>query len=354
MTPSPVPALSGLFPEELRALLSEAEPSLPPFRADQVFRWTARGARSFGDMTDLPRSLRERLEGRFPVRAGEIRNRFPGEEGTEKLQVALSDGGLIEAVLLRDGEGRGTACLSTQAGCPAGCVFCKTGSLGFLRNLSAAEIADQFVLLRSLTAAISRIVVMGMGEPLLNLAELRRALQLLMDPRGCGISKRRITVSTCGIVEGIRELAREGPDVRLALSLTTADADLRGELMPVTRENPLSQVKEALRYYQGKRDRRITLEAVLLGGLNTRREDAAALAAFARGLDAVVNLIPWNPVEGLCFRGQPLREPGEGELAAFEGELQKRGLKVTRRRRKGREVGGACGQLGRLGPVQPG
>jgi 23S rRNA (adenine2503-C2)-methyltransferase len=299
-------------------------------------------------MTDLPQSLREDLEKSFVLHAGNLAARFSEDDGTEKLRIAMEDGAMIEAVLLSDGEGRKTACLSTQAGCPAGCVFCKTGSLGFFRNLSAAEIAGQFFHLRTLESEIANIVIMGMGEPLLNLGELRRALGAVTRPGGPGFSCRRITLSTCGIASGIRELADEGPDLRLALSLTAADEALRAELMPITRANPLPRVKEALRYYQEKRGRRITLEAVLLGGINTRREDALAMAAFARGLDAVVNLIPWNPVEGLCFRGRPLREPEEGEVRNFEGLLRAGGLKVTLRRRKGRGVAGACGQLGCL------
>jgi 23S rRNA (adenine2503-C2)-methyltransferase len=300
-------------------------------------------------MTDLPLLLREELEGRFRVRSTSAAARFSGEDGTEKLRVALGDGAAVEAVLLRDGEGRETACLSTQAGCPAGCVFCKTGSLGFFRNLDSGEIVEQFFHLRALAPGIANIVVMGMGEPLLNLGELRRALGVLSSPRGLNFSKRRITVSTAGVVSGIRDLAEEGPDVRLALSLTTADPALRERLMPLGRGNPLPRLREALLFYQEKRGRRITLEAVLLGGINTRRQDAEALVSFARGLDAVVNLIPWNPVEGLQFEGRPLREPEEGEIRDFSRALEARGLRVTRRRRKGREIGGACGLLGHHG-----
>jgi 23S rRNA (adenine2503-C2)-methyltransferase len=227
-------------------------------------------------------------------------------------------------------------------------VFCKTGALGFFRNLDSAEMVEQFLHIRSVYPAIANLVIMGMGEPLLNVAELRRALSVLTDPEGLGLSRRRITLSTSGIVAGIRDLADQGPAVRLAVSLTTADAALREALMPISRLNPLPALKEALIYYQGKQDRRITLEAVLLGGINTREEDAAALAAFTAGLDAVVNLIPWNPVTGMDFRGLPLREPGRGELARFTDQLTRRGLKVTRRFRKGLGVSGACGQLGLL------
>jgi 23S rRNA (adenine2503-C2)-methyltransferase len=234
-----------------------------------------------------------------------------------------------------------------------GCVFCKTGTLPFRRNLDSAEIVEQFLYLRGeageATPPISNIVIMGMGEPMLNLGELRRAVSVFTAPEGLGLSGRRITVSTSGIAAGIRDLADNGPRVRLALSLTTADAALRERLMPVTKTNPLPEVKAALLRYQKREGRRITLEMVLLGGINTRMEDAEALQGFTRGLDAVINLIPWNPVEGMHFEGRPLREPTPGEITAFTAELLRRGIKFTRRYRKGRTIGGACGQLGGMG-----
>jgi 23S rRNA (adenine2503-C2)-methyltransferase len=337
--------LSGLSPDGLAAALKP----LPSFRARQVFKWIARGVRSFDEMTDLSLELRETLSAAHTLYGSVIAGRLDDPDGTVKLKVGLSDGAVIEAVLLRDGEGRQTACISTQAGCPAGCVFCKTGSLGFLRNLRTDEIVEQFLHLRSIAPNIANIVIMGMGEPLLNLTELRKAIDIITDPQGLGLSKRRITLSTSGIAAGIRELADAGPDLRLAVSLTTADPALREELMPIARANPLPALKEAIQYYQKKRGRRITLEAVLLKGVNTRNEDAEALANFAHGLDAAVNLIPWNPVEGMAFRGMALMEPGTGEIARFSRELTRRGITVTRRFRKGRSVAGACGQLGELG-----
>jgi 23S rRNA (adenine2503-C2)-methyltransferase len=265
-------------------------------------------------------------------------------DGTVKLQLTLADGAKTEAVLLKDGAGRKTACLSSQAGCAMACVFCKTGALGLRRNLSACEIVDQFLSLNNLSPRISNIVLMGMGEPLLNLEEVRRACAILSHPEGLGFSHRRITLSTSGIPEGILELAEKGPPVRLALSLTTADQALRAELMPASR--PLSRIKEALLTFQNAGGGRITLETVLLRHINTRPPDAAALAEFIRGLDAAVNLIPWNPVPGLVFRGRPLREPEAGEVETFGRLLQKSGITVTRRYRRGRGVQGACGQLG--------
>jgi 23S rRNA (adenine2503-C2)-methyltransferase len=336
-------AVSGLTPEELSSLLQP----LPLFRAKQIFKWISRGASSFEHMTDLGKDLRKELESRFVLRSSKVSAELAGFDGTVKLRIELHDGQRIEAVLLSDGEGRKTACLSTQAGCPAGCVFCKTGALGFSRNLSSGEIIEQFFYLNS-RFAVSNIVVMGMGEPLLNLEELRRALGILFDPRGLGISPRRVTISTSGLIGGIRDLADKGPPVRLALSLTSAREELRNRLMPIGRENPLPLLKEALLYYQQKTGRRVTLEAVLLGGLNTGREEAAAMAAFASGIDAIVNLIPWNPVEGLAFEGRPLREPSPSELRNFTTELESRGLNLTLRYRKGRDVAGACGQLGQI------
>jgi 23S rRNA (adenine2503-C2)-methyltransferase len=334
------PALSGFPPEELAVLLAP----LPSYRAKQIFSWINRGAGTFDDMTDLPLHLRAELNERFVLYAGEVSAELRDPDGTAKLRITLNDGYCVEAVLLTDREGRRTACLSTQAGCPMGCVFCKTGALGFRRSLDSAEIMGQFFRLRETAGDIANIVFMGMGEPLLNLEELRRAATVLTG--GLGFSPRRITVSTCGIVVGIRDLAEKGPRFRLALSLTTADRELRSRLMPVTAANPLPAVKEALRLYQEQTGQRVTLELVLLGGVNTRSRDAEALAEFVRGLDVVVNLIPWNPVEGMSFEGRPLREPDTGEIARLGSHLEKLGLKVTRRYRKGRKIGGACGQLG--------
>ena len=336
------PVLAGLLPEELAELLS----SYPSYRSAQVYKWISGGAGSFDEMSNLPVSLRKALAENFTLLSGAVTSELSGDDGTVKLGITLEDGAIIEAVILSDGEGRKTACLSTQAGCASGCVFCKTGAIGFRRNLSAAEIAAQFLHLRRKAPGISHIVVMGMGEPFLNFDELKKALRFFMDRPGLNISKRRITISTCGIEKGILDLADNGPDIRLALSLTTARQELREKLMPVSRENPLALVREALHRYQKKTGRRITLEMVLLGGINTGIADADAAAEFAKGLDTVVNLIPWNPVAGTEFGGYPLKKPTGREIAEFTAGLESRGLKVTRRTEKGQGISGACGQLG--------
>jgi 23S rRNA (adenine2503-C2)-methyltransferase len=305
-------------------------------------------------MTDIPNSMHDELKERFSVYSSSLDSRLTDTHAS-KIILTLKDGIKIEAVLLSDGKKRLTACLSTQAGCPAGCVFCKTGSLGFKRNLDCAEIIEQFLFLRAAAAElnekkdrhiIDNIVVMGMGEPLLNLEQLRKAIAILTDKDGINFSKRRITISTCGICDGLNDIAQNGPFVRLALSLVTADEKLRQKLMPVTAANPLQKIKEALVNYQQNEGGRVTLEIPLLGGINTSDKDALSISRFAKGVDSVVNVIPWNPVKGLEFEGEPLREPAKEEIKNFTELLEKQGLKVTMRRRKGRKVMGACGQLG--------
>jgi len=342
--------LAGLTVSEIEKLAA-----LPRFRADQIYRWIIRGQDDFDKMTNIPNSLRGDLKSRFKIFSCSV-DQVHDETGAKKIAVVLSDGLKIEAVLLRDGKDRLTACLSTQAGCPAGCVFCKTGSLGFSRNLECAEIVEQFLLLRTQAGEsgdknkekhiIGNIVIMGMGEPLLNLEQLRKAIAVFTDRQGMNLSARRITVSTCGISSSLFDIAENGPYARLALSLVTADENLRRRLMPVTEANPLQKVKEALILYQRSGGGRVTLEVPLLGGINTRGEDARLAAEFAKGLGTVVNIIPWNPVAGLEFEGAPLREPEKKETENFIRMLESYGLKVTTRLRKGQRVTGACGQLG--------
>jgi len=342
-------SLAGLSLPELETLLHP----LPRYRATQVYKWIIRGVGGFDQMTDIPASLRQELAARFSLYSCAV-DSFLEDGQTKKAVITLRDELKIEAVLLNDGKNRLTACLSTQAGCPAGCVFCKTGSRGFTRNLTAEEIVEQFFILRNTVGEdaensehiIDNIVIMGMGEPLLNLPQLRKAIAFFTDAQGLNFSKRRITVSTCGICSGLFDIAENGPAVRLALSLPTSDEKLRQELMPLTAANPLEKVKEALALYQKKSGNRITLETVLLGGVNTSEKDALSIADFAEGLDTVVNIIPWNPVAGLEFESKPLCEPSINEIENFIKILENNGMKVTKRLRKGRGIMGACGQLG--------
>jgi len=325
-----------MLPEEIAGTLSLR----PAFRGKQIFKWIAKGAASFAEMSDLPASERERLS-LEPLFSSSVDSSLAGEDGSVKLKIRLSDGAAIESVLLVDAEGRMTACLSTQVGCPMACAFCKTGTLGFLRDLDPGEIVEQYLHLAAVRGKPSNIVFMGMGEPLLNLGSLRKAIAVLMHPDGLAISRRKITISTCGIVPGILELADSGPHVRLAVSLTAATDELRSSLMPVNRKWNLAALKDALLYYQQKTGDRITLEAAIMGGENSSAASASAMADWIRPMNAQVNVIPWNPIDGL-----PYREPERAEVAAFEAELERRGVNAVRRARRGRGVSGACGQLG--------
>jgi 23S rRNA (adenine2503-C2)-methyltransferase len=335
--------VSGLPPAALEQIFTP----LPAFRVRQIFRWVHAGIDSFDKMTNLPQSLRGELDGRFTLRSTKVKTCIEDPDGSLKLQIELEDGLRIETVVLRDGADRRTVCLSTQAGCAMGCVFCKTGALGFARNLLPHEIAEQFFHGRESAGDISNIVFMGMGEPLLNLDALRESIAALT---GSDFSQRRITVSTCGIVKGIIELAENGPAVRLAVSLPTAREALRRRLMPgaagAACGGSLAELKDALLRYKNKTGKRVTLEAVLLGGVNTGPQDAKALTAFSKDLNVLINLIPWNPVEGVSFEGLALRSPSKREVENFAAALEKAGLKTVIRRGKGRAAAGACGQLG--------
>jgi 23S rRNA (adenine2503-C2)-methyltransferase len=220
--------------------------------------------------------------------------------------------------------------------------------MGFNRNLDSSEIVEQFLFLNGEVneSRISNIVIMGMGEPLLNLCALRKALEMLCGKSGFGISKRKITVSTVGICEGIINIANNGPETELAVSIASAREELRNILIPGISRYPLSDLKEAITIYQKKTGRQITIETVLLGGINTGHEDAKALIGFTKNLDAIINVIPWNPVNELYFDNKKLMAPNPNELKEFISMLKNGGLIVTQRYRRGRSISGACGQLG--------
>ena len=341
------PVLAGLSPDKINQLLRELPGlAVPDFRSTQIYNWIVKGAEGFSEMTNLPEVLRKELDAKLRLFSSCPGTVQEDKDGTVKIQIILEDGHRIEAVILRDGKGRKTACLSTQAGCAGACVFCKTGTLGFKRNLRANEIIEELLFLRQKDSEISHIVIMGMGEPLLNLEELGKALDFINSENGMGYSKRRITLSTAGIAQGIRDLTDKGPDIRLAMSLNSGRQELRERLMPMAKTNPLIKLKESLLYYQEKRTHRITLELVLLKGINTSEDEVRAISEFTRGLNTVINLIPWNPVKGLCFDGKTLVPPSARETALFHAALENQKLKVTLRMGKGRGVMGACGQLG--------
>ena len=330
--------LAGLLPEEITEQLGLSQ----KFRGEQIFQWIGKGVTSFEEMTNLSLDLRTKLEESSVIRSSRISKILKDPDGTIKLQIELHDKKAVETVLLIDKENRKTACVSCQVGCAMKCAFCQTGQLGLARNLTAAEIVEQFLFLEQEAGPLNNIVFMGMGEPLMNLSAIRKAVAVLTHKKGRNLSSRRITLSTSGVIKGIYDLADNGPLLRLAVSLTTADEDLRTELMPVNIKNPLPELKEAIKYYSEKTGKRVTLEAALLSEKNTGIESAKKMIDFAKDLDVNVNLIPWNPIETL-----PFKEPSVSEAKNFISILERANINVTLRTRRGRKIGGACGQLGK-------
>ena len=337
------PSIHGLFPEEILHVMRELLPDerIPTFRGAQLFTWLQRGVAMFDQMTNIPSRERSLLTGSYgTVFTSEVVRSYQDPDGTVKCVIRLQDDNLIECVLLTDERGRKTACVSSQVGCAMGCTFCRTAHMGLIRNLSAGEIVEQFHHMNQAHGDITHIVYMGMGEPLMNFEAVRKSAMILNDERGVNISYRRMTISTCGIIPGILTLAQQGPPVRLAVSLTSAQDGLRDRLMPINRRYSLPALRAALLTFCERMQRRITLEYVLLKDVNDRPEDLDALTAFCQGLNLIVNVIPWNPASEIDFQ-----EPSSAQVNWFCSTLEERGINVTRRFRRGRGDNGACGQL---------
>jgi 23S rRNA (adenine2503-C2)-methyltransferase len=307
----------------------------PDFRARQVWRWTARGAGGYDEMTNVPAALRESLADELPFSTLTAEHEAHSRDGTVKVLFRTTDGQPVEAVLMRYRDGRRSICVSSQSGCPLTCTFCATGQMRFRRNLTASEILDQALHFRRLEP-IDHCVFMGMGEPMLNVDEVVAAAKRLPD---LGVTHRRTTISTVGWLPGLRrfvDLVRE--PIRLALSLHAAEPALRSELMPVNERYPLADVLAECRRYVELRHRKVFVEYVLLAGVNDRVEQARALAELLEPKLFKVNLIPYNPTG--AFAGSSPKA-----IAAFEAELRRSGIPTTVRLTRGREIAAACGQL---------
>jgi 23S rRNA (adenine2503-C2)-methyltransferase len=316
----------------------------PRYRAAQVYRWLHRfHAASFSEMTDLPVALRARLAEQLTIPALERVRESSGADGSTKTVYRLADGTLIESVLMRDGAKR-TLCVSTQVGCAVGCVFCATGAIGLRRHLSAGEILRQIYETESRLAPepggehLTNVVLMGMGEPLHNYAATRTALERLVGRSGRGMSPRRITLSTSGYPERIARLAREGPHVRLAISLTAAEDELRARLIPLGRRHSVASLVEAGEEYARATGSRVTFEYVMLEGVNDSLDDARLLSRLLRGRR--VNLIPLNP-----HAYSTMRPPSPEAIDRFHRQIKSAGVVSTVRWSRGREIDAACGQL---------
>ena len=334
----------------------------PAYRLDQLLGWLyPRRAASWDSMTNLPKALRDQLAQRWSLGSLELVRKQGSKDTTRKFLWRLKDGSFVESVLIPanpalygEAADRHTLCVSTQVGCAYGCRFCASGLEGWKRNLAPWEILGQILSIerwhaglpeeeRSATTGdrlINNLVIMGMGEPMANYDNLMAALRTLNAPWGGNIGARKITISTSGVVPRIRQLAEEPEQFRLAISLHGATDAVRGQIMPVNRKHPLAELTAACQYYVERKGKMITLEYILIEGVNDALSEAPTLAALAWRLHAKVNLIPYNTVEGL-----PWKRPDESRCIAFAEAVKKAGVVTTLRLEKGHDIDAACGQL---------
>ena len=337
------------------------------YRSKQLLDWIyKKRVRSFDQMTDLSQELRAQLLKAFKMHSLECSQEQVSKDGTVKFLWRLNDGELIESVLIpaslgQDGKrsNRHTLCVSTQVGCAYGCRFCASGIMGYRRNLEVFEIVDQVLSverwklnklqesneytnheLSNGQALVNNLVIMGMGEPLANYLNLTKALKILNAPWGLNIGARKITVSTSGLVPEIRKLAEEPQQYHLAISLHGATDDVRSKIMPVNRKYPLAQLIDACEAYQKAKGRMIWVEYILIDQVNTGLEQVDALVSLAKRLQCKINLIPYNPVDGLEWK-----RPSDKTIAEFRDSLHHNGVRVTVRMEKGKDIDAACGQL---------
>jgi 23S rRNA (adenine2503-C2)-methyltransferase len=330
--------LKSLSVDELHDFAADYH--LPRYRVDQLLHWLYdRYAADLQEITEFSKALRDELAQKAYISSPGLVARQRSEDGTEKFLFSLKDGNTIESVLITDKD-RLTLCISSQAGCAMGCSFCLTGELGFNRNLEAFEIIDQIISVNRLISPrkVSNIVFMGMGEPLANFGEVTSALWKITGLMA--ISKRRITVSTSGLVPRILEFPKKAPEVNLAVSLNATTDEVRDRLMPVNRSYPIGMLLDACRRYPLQSGRRITFEYVLIDGVNDTSEDAGRLVRLLRGIRCKVNIIPYNPHEG-----SRLKRPSNPGVLAFQKALEDSHVTALIRESKGQDILAACGQL---------
>ena len=324
----------------------------PAFRAKQLFGWVhEKQVQRIDEMHNLGKALIAKLEETCEIVPFALERKQVSKDGTEKFLFKLQDGNYIECVLMRYrgdmSKQRNTLCISSQVGCAMGCTFCATGQGGFVRNMSAGEIVSQVYEVNHQlaeegdTLPVGNIVLMGMGEPLLNLDNVLKAVALLNDPQGQQIGIRRMTLSTCGVVPQMKTLADKKLDMVLAVSLHAPNDTMRSSVMPVNNRYPLADLMEACRYYQKQTKNRISFEYALIAGFNDQPEHVQQLKTLLKGLDCHLNIIPVNPVANTAQFSRPDRK----QVAAFVKALQQAGLNASVREEKGTDIDGACGQL---------
>lgn len=331
--------LTKLNKEELTEFLLTLDDK--KFRANQIINWIYnKSASSFDEMTDVKKELREKLKEIAQITDVKIKTKQVSKDGTIKYLLEYGDGNVAECVLMRfDNRGNLTACVSSQIGCPMGCVFCATGKRGFIRNMLPYEIAEQILTIqRDTKLKVTNVVFMGQGEPFLNFDNVYKAIEIINNELQIGI--RRITVSTCGIVPKIKEISNKDLVPTLAISLHAPNSELRKQIMPVENKYNLAELKEALKYYIEKTGKRITLEYILIGKLTDTKEVALELCRYMKDLKCNVNLIPYNPVGSDKFK-----KPDKKDIMTFKYLLESSGKKVTVRLERGGDIDAACGQL---------
>ena len=338
--------IKSLNLKELTGVVSELGEK--PFRAKQIYEWLhQKQVTDYEEMTNISKKLKEELREKYPLTVlKQVTVQISKIDGTRKYLFALADGNVIESVLMRYKHGN-SVCISSQVGCRMGCAFCASTLEGCIRNLTPGEMLSFVALANADVPAeegrdrsVTNIVLMGSGEPLDNYDNLLKFIELLTDENGLNISQRNLTVSTCGIVPRMRELAEKKLQITLALSLHASSQEKRLALMPVANKYELSEVIDACRYYFEKTGRRVTFEYSLVAGVNDTDTDAAELQALVRGMNCHINLIPVNPIKERDFV-----QPSRDRVLDFKNKLEKNGINVTIRREMGRDIDGACGQL---------
>ncbi|MBX3741190.1 MAG: 23S rRNA (adenine(2503)-C(2))-methyltransferase RlmN [Akkermansiaceae bacterium] len=345
--PAMHPALTGQSIDQISSFLKEA--GEPAFRAGQIMEWIwKKKVTSIDAMTNLPAALREKLTQHFRLGALEHTHTQGSKDTTRKFLFRLHDHRYVESVLIPanpalygEKSDRRTLCVSSQVGCAYGCKFCASGLAGFTRNLDPSEIAGQVLAAEQLSGErVDNLVFMGMGEPLANLDNLLAAIGLITGEKSLHLGARHLTISTSGLVPKIRQLAEHPQQIRLAISLHGATDDVRNQIMPVNKKWPVAELFDALDYWNSRKNQKLTLEYILIQGVNDSLEQAAILARHARKLHAKVNLIPYNTVEGLDWK-----RPAVSHCRAFQDVLKNAGVSATLRLEKGHDIDAACGQL---------
>lgn len=330
--------IKDLLKEELIKELNSLD--IEKFRAEQVLNWVYKKfIYDFDKMSNLSAAAKDALKGKFYISVLELIKELVSEDGTIKFLFGLQDGETIESVFIPS-KNTSTVCVSSQAGCKFGCEFCASGKNGFVRNLSPSEMVNQVLFLKQRKLELTNVVFMGMGEPFDNYDNVLKAVRILNAPYGLNIGQRKITISTCGIIPGIKRLAGEDLQVELSISLHGTNDEARSALMGVNRRYPIKELMAACREYIKETNRQVTFEYVLINGVNDSPKDAEALAKLLRGMIAKVNLIPFNPVEGLEYAA-----PLPAAVKAFKGMLDKKGAASVIRTTRGRDIAAACGQL---------